>query len=93
MRLWHWWNDTDGGKQLTGEVCHSASLLTSYLTWTGLGSNPGFYREVLRLRPEPWNVLWPFFFVLLIPGKDGTTILRQRLELLTSPLGATSHKT
>jgi hypothetical protein len=37
----HWWNGIDVEDRLTGcKICHSATLSTTNVTWTDLGSNP-----------------------------------------------------
>jgi len=37
----HWWKDTDGENQSTGRRNYlSATLPTTNLTWTDMGSNP-----------------------------------------------------
>jgi hypothetical protein len=42
----HRWNETGRGKQkYWGKTCPSATLSTTNLTWTDLGSNPGLRGE------------------------------------------------
>jgi hypothetical protein len=47
MSTEHWWNDADRGNKSTGiETCHNVTLSTTDLTWTDLGSKPGYHGAI-----------------------------------------------